>query len=82
MRKLHTVVEMEQFINSAKKANVTEEEKDLIDSKLAKHPSAGLVIPGTEGARKFRYKGRGKGKSSGYRVLTFFTGDDAPVFLN
>jgi len=28
-----------------------------------------------------RFAGRGKGKSGGYRVITFFTGTDAPVFL-
>jgi hypothetical protein len=28
-----------------------------------------------------RLAGRGKGKSGGYRVITFFTGTDVPVFL-
>jgi hypothetical protein len=28
-----------------------------------------------------RFAGRGKGKSGGYRVITFFTGTDVPVFL-
>jgi len=36
---------------------------------------------GTGGARKVRFAGRGKGKSGGYRVITFFGGDDIPVFL-
>jgi hypothetical protein len=39
------------------------------------------VIEGTGGARKVRFAGRGKGKSGGYRVITFFTGTDIPVFL-
>jgi hypothetical protein len=33
------------------------------------------------GCRKLRLGGRGKGKSGGYRVVTFFTGKDLPVFL-
>jgi len=39
------------------------------------------VIEGTGGARKVRFGGKGKGKSGGYRVVTFFTGADIPVFL-
>jgi hypothetical protein len=35
----------------------------------------------TGGARRLRFAGKGKGKSGGYRVITFFTGTDVPVFL-
>jgi hypothetical protein len=28
-----------------------------------------------------RFAGRGKGKSGGYRVITFFAGTNIPVFL-
>jgi len=28
-----------------------------------------------------RFAGKGKGKSGGYRVITFYGGDDIPVFL-
>jgi hypothetical protein len=28
-----------------------------------------------------RFAGRGKGKRCGYRVITFFSGTDIPVFL-
>ncbi len=40
-----------------------------------------LTFPGPGGARKLRVAGRGKGKSGGYRVITFYTGRDIPVFL-
>ncbi len=36
-------------------------------------------IPG--GCRKVHLAGRGKGKSGGYRLITFFSGPDIPVFL-
>ena len=32
-------------------------------------------------ARKVRFAGKGKGKSGGYGVITFFIGTDIPVFL-
>ena len=48
---------------------------------VAATPSVGDVIEGTGGARKVRFGGRGKGKSGGYRVITFFSGTDIPVFL-
>ncbi len=41
----------------------------------------GVEIRGTGGCRKFRFAGRGKGKSGGYRVVTFFTGESLPVYL-
>jgi hypothetical protein len=48
---------------------------------IAANPAAGQVIEGTGGARKVRFAGKGKGKSGGYRVITFFTGTEIPVFL-
>jgi hypothetical protein len=46
-----------------------------------KNPTIGDEIRGTGGARKVRFAGRGKGKSGGYRVITFYSGHDIPVFL-
>jgi hypothetical protein len=48
---------------------------------IANNPEAGDVIPGTGGARKVRFAGRGRGKSGGFRVITFYSGPDVPVFL-
>ena len=41
----------------------------------------GDLIQGTGRARKVRFAGRGKGKSGGYRVITFYAGARLPVFL-
>ena len=38
-------------------------------------------MAGTGGARKKRWAARGKGKSGGVRVFTFYSGPPAPVFL-
>ena len=60
---------------------MTHGERLEIVSFLAANPEAGDVIPGTGGARKLRFSGKGKGKSGGYRVVAFFTGAGFPVFL-
>jgi len=48
---------------------------------LAVNPMAGDEMSGTGGCRKVRVRGHGKGKSGGYRTVTFFTGEALPVFL-
>ena len=78
---MHTVVEMPQFKRSAKAARVSQQEVESIISFVASRPNAGEVVPGTGGARKVRFAARGKGKSGGYRVVTFFSGPGIPVFL-
>ena len=78
---MHTIVETPVFIRSAKQAGVTEAELDHIKSVLAQTPDAGNEISGTGGARKIRFAARGKGKSGGYRVISFYSGEDIPVFL-
>jgi hypothetical protein len=53
---------------------------DVIDA-ISNDPQIGDLMAGTGGARKVRVPGRGKGKSGGYRVVTYFAGTDLPVFL-
>lgn len=38
-------------------------------------------MAGTGGARKLRFAAKGKGKSGGARIITFYSGVDVPVFL-
>lgn len=52
-----------------------------IATELSENPLLGDVIPGTGGARKFRYAAPGRGKRGGYRVITFYAARDVPVFL-
>jgi hypothetical protein len=33
------------------------------------------------GARKRRFAGRGKGKSGGYRIVSYYADDDVPVLM-
>ena len=54
--------------------------KELIDF-LSENPDAGVQIVGSGGCRKLRFAGKGKGKSGGYRVITYFYDDIHPVYL-
>lgn len=60
---------------------MSESEMSAVVIYLAKHPDAGDEIKGTGGCRKLRFAGKGKGKSGGYRIITFYSGIDIPVFL-
>jgi hypothetical protein len=78
---VHTVIETPAFLASAQQEGVSDDELDTIKVAIAESPDIGEIMPGTGGARKVRFAGRGKGKSGGYRVVTFFGGIDMPVFL-
>lgn len=78
---MHVIVESPEFLADAKAAGLSEQDVAGIIDRLAKRPASGDVIPGTGGARKIRFAGHGRGKSGGYRVVTFYTGPDLPVFL-
>jgi hypothetical protein len=78
---VQTVVETPAFLSDARSLGLSEEERLAIVTWIATNPAAGAVIAGTGGARKIRFAGKGKGKSGGYRVITFFSGTDIPVFL-
>jgi hypothetical protein len=78
---MHTVIETPEYLRDARAAGLSDSERLAIVDHIARHPDAGDLIPSTGGARKVRFAGRGKGKSGGYRVITFYTGPEFPVFL-
>lgn len=79
--RVQSVVETAAYLKDAKQAGLSEKERVAIVDFIAKNPESGDEIKGTGGARKVRFAGKGKGKSGGYRVITFFSGVDIPVFL-
>jgi hypothetical protein len=81
IRTMHAVIETPLYLRDAKHAGLDEEERKAIVDFVAGDPTAGVEIPGTGGARKVRFAGRGRGKSGGHRVVTFYSGEDIPVFL-
>src|SRR5438874_2338019 len=78
---MQTVIQTPTFLADAKAAGVTDDELSAISATIAADPQAGDVIPSTGGARKVRIGGKGKGKSGGYRIITFYAAGDVPVFL-
>ena len=60
---------------------MTADERDEAVTAIAENPMAGDIIVGTGGCRKVRLAGRGKGKSGGYRLITYYAHQGAPVFL-
>ena len=77
----HTVVETADYLKDARNAGLSEDERRAIVDFLSDNPTAGDEISGTGGARKVRFAAKGKGKSGGVRVITFYSGADIPIFL-
>jgi hypothetical protein len=48
---------------------------------LSQNPTAGDLLVGTGGARKFRFGAPGRGKRGRYRIITYYCDEDIPVFL-
>ncbi|WP_244613031.1 hypothetical protein [Methylosinus sp. Ce-a6] len=77
---MHTVCETHSFKRAAEEAGMSRAEVEEFTDFIACNPQAGNEMQGTGGCRKVRVGGRGKGKSGGFRVITFFTGPDLPIF--
>lgn len=76
---MQTVMETGNFLRDAEKAGMTEGERFELYTFLAANPEAGHVIRQSGGCRKVRWAG--KGKSGGFRVITFFAGPHMPVVV-
>jgi len=78
---MHTVVETASYLSAAADAGMTDAERAAVVDMLAADPTAGTIMPGCGGARKLRVAKPGKGKSGGYRVITYLGSRELPVFL-
>ncbi len=77
---MRTVIESPTFQQQA--AGIwTEAERLAFVGWIARHPQAGDVIPGAEGARKVRWSSRSKGKRGGVRIIYFSLTEDWVVYL-
>jgi putative transcriptional regulator len=73
-------------VNVADDVGMTADERETVVDMLAINPTlgdptlgdlmVGDLMVGAGGARKFRVAGRGKGKSGGYRAISYFGGGD------
>jgi mRNA-degrading endonuclease RelE of RelBE toxin-antitoxin system len=53
----------------------------LLQLRLAADPEAGSIIPGTGGLRKIRWRGSGRGKRGGVRVIYYWAGAHDTILL-
>jgi hypothetical protein len=74
-----SVVEMPEFIATTRRL-MSEEDRSVLIDHLARHPTDGVVIPGTGGVRKLRWRLAGRGKRGGARVVYFFHNRGMPLF--
>lgn len=75
------VLQTEEYVQSVKRLGLSEAEAHSIVQKIAENPTLGDLIPGTGGARKWRVPYGAKGKRGGGRVVSYYAGEDIPVFL-
>ena len=75
------MVETPAYLAAAANAGMSKQDRETVVATVARIPTTGALMVGTGGCRKVRIAGRGKGKSGGYRVITFFAGVAMPVFL-
>ena len=78
---MHAVIETPTFLRNCEDAGMSDDERLAIIDAIAAEPRKGDLIPGTGGARKRRFPGRGKGTSGGYRTVSYYAADDVPVLL-
>jgi len=78
---VHAVIETNAYLAAAKEAGMSEEEMIAVVDRISADPMIGDIMPGCGGARKLRVARPGRGKSGGYRVITYVAGLDIPVFL-
>ena len=75
-----TVVETRPFIEDAARCLQDDEREEFI-TYVARNPTAGVLIPGTGGVRKVRWRAGGRGKRGGTRVIYYYHSDRIPLFL-
>lgn len=78
---IHTVVETPAFTGRVARLGLTPAELTAIYDQYASKPDYGQVVRNTGGLRKGRIAKDATGKSGGYRVFSFFTNRENPVFL-
>jgi mRNA-degrading endonuclease RelE of RelBE toxin-antitoxin system len=78
---MHTVIETPTFLGDCRRARLPDDDRLAMVDAIAEDPFEGEIIQGTGGARKRRFGGRSKGKRGGYRVISYYAGDDVPVLV-
>jgi len=75
-----TFVELPVFIKF-RETYLDDDEFAGLQAHLITQPDAGDVIPGSGGCRKLRWRGSGRGKRGGLRVIYFWRRADGQIVL-
>lgn len=75
-----TFVELPVFARY-REAYLDDEEFADLQAQLIAQPDAGDVIPGSGGCRKLRWRGSGRGKRGGLRVIYFWRRANGQIVL-
>lgn len=75
-----TIAETNECYKKADTLIDNEEKQNIIDY-LANNPKAGVLIQGTGGIRKLRWKRNDKGKSGGVRLIYYYHNERMPLYL-
>ena len=57
------------------------QELEKVDAMLLENPMIGVLIPGTNGARKVRVAAKGQGKRGGARIIYYFWQEGGAIYL-
>jgi len=74
------IIETSVFTRGIKKLMSDDEYKDLQEA-LVNRPDMGVIIQGTGGLRKVRWKLEGKGKSGGVRAIYYWMTEDEQIYM-
>ena len=78
---MHAIIETRSYLAAADAAGMGEVERTNVASLVGSDPIVGQLMVGTGGCRKFRFRKPSTGKSGGYRIVSFYDGEDIPVVL-
>jgi hypothetical protein len=78
---LHTVAFTAGFLRQSEAEGMGQKAVEALVDLLCAEPAAGDLIQGSGGCRKVRIAGKGRGKSGGFRVVTFFARENMPVYV-
>jgi hypothetical protein len=60
---------------------LSDEEYAALQGHLVAHPESGVVVRGSGGVRKIRWRAGGKGKSGGVRVIYYWAAAAHQIFM-
>ena len=74
------ILETPMFTRQVLEASSDDEYRQL-QLQLVMNPALGVVIPGTGGLRKLRWRAEGRGKRGGHRVIYYWVGDENVILM-